>query len=224
MHKNLSRVLLALVILSLTALFGWLYYQSWSAESSAAEPSLTKQPPLNISDFSFYDYQNDQLISRINVKHLYVRPRRFGILRIATVNELLLKQARFEFYETREASPQAAESPLGHGLASSLSALVDLHGMGRITQGKIEGMQLFIQRQSRPNIQVISAQAVLDFKKKRTIMTDAILQIPERGYTLQSKQIIWDDKEQVFIVPGAYQITEAGNRKFGKSLALDFGL
>jgi hypothetical protein len=105
-----------------------------------------------------------------------------------------------------------------------MRGMANLRGVGRVTRGKVAGMQLIIYRRDKTTLMVHAKNAEIDFKKRQTRMNDAILSIPEEHYLLRSKQIIWDDRKKLFVVPGEYVLTKAGERRKGTGLVLNFGL
>lgn len=230
MQTNRSRtslIVFFLILVSVSGLIYWITTNSSTNEEPSRQQSYTATPPLNIQGLSFSDYLGAQLTSRIRVKQLYVRPRKFGGFRIKSVNELFLDEAKFEFHQvtthTEPGSP--TEGPtLGNGLASAVRGLAELRGIGRVVQGNVQDMTLEIFRDDKLHLSVVSKSAILDFKKRQTQMKQARLLAPGKNLTLVSNLIVWDDKRELFLVPGRYELKTANGKKSGEDIALTLDL
>lgn len=137
-----------------------------------------------------------------------------------SINELVLDQARFEFHQRPSADPKE-DTTLGSGMASSLKEVASLRGigMGHIVQGYVKNMTLDIFKMDMAHLSVHSDSAIIDFNKKQTRMKKATLISHSKKTILTSDLIIWDDKKDIFYVPGKYILTTSQGKKTGKKIS-----
>jgi len=223
-RTSLANTFLALTIISSLVLLGWLFL--FSPEDATPKENTKNHPsPLRISGLSYSNYQEDLLISKVQVQKLYVRPRKIGLFSIKSVNELILDQAHFEFHQWPAVDPKEVTT-LGNGIATSLKGLTNLRGigMGHIIRGIVSNMVLDVFRKEKEYLSVRSNSAIIDFKKKQTRMSKAILTSYADKFVLSSDLIIWDDKNNMFYVPGKYILTTAQRKKVGKKFRFPLNL
>lgn len=182
----------------------------------------TSPSPFNISGLSFSNYQTDQLISKVQVNQLYIRPRKLGPFTMKSVNELFMQQAYFQFYLWPESEGNLGGASLGDGLASSMEGITQMRsrGIGHIVRGKVRKMALDIYRQQQTYISLRSAQAVFDFNRKETRFRDAILKVHTEDFQLTSDLIVWDDEGEFFYVPGNYLLKDSHGEHSGRKLRI----
>ncbi|RMG99724.1 MAG: hypothetical protein D6706_05095, partial [Chloroflexi bacterium] len=124
----------------------WLILQTAEVGNPPREKQISSTSrPLTISGLSYTATQKGVPTSRIRVARMQVRPRRFGALRIRSLNELALTDARFELLQNLPEKPgEKMTGPpvlsLETGLADSVQGLAGLQGMGNISRTWVDGM------------------------------------------------------------------------------------
>lgn len=181
---------------------------------------------LNISGLAYSNYSGDRLVSRLEAETLAVAPRRMGAFRIKSVNELVLRKVTFllELDLPPELAPEENfDQPDQFSLG--LKNLVDIKGMGRITQVVVDGLRLDLRKSGAVHLDVAAKAGVFDLKKKELRMDEALLKSAQ-GKILISSLVIWDETAKIFRVPGAYVSTDKGReiRGEGASVDMDFNV
>lgn len=194
-----------------------------SSPVSAPAPAVVAKDlgALNISGLAYSNYVGERLVSRLEAETLTVAPRKMGAFRIKSVNELVLRKVTFLL--ELDASPKVVsegDSNQPDQFTLGLKNIVDIKGMGRITQVVADGLRLDLRKSGEAHLHVEAKAGVFDLKKKELRMDDALLKNP-LGKTLVGSLVIWDEAERIFRIPGSYVLTESGRQTLGEGAFLD---
>ena len=214
--KNLLLVAILGICLMLWSLIG-------SSPVSAPAPAVVAKDlgAINISGLAYSNYVGECLVSQLEAETLAVAPRRMGAFRIKSVNELVLRKVTFLL--ELDAPPELASDENSNQpdqFSLGLKNLVDIKGMGRVTQVVVDGLRLDLRKSGVTHLDVIAKAGVFDLKKKELRMDEALFKGP-LGKTLVSSQVFWDEADRVFRIPGSYLMTDNARETHGEGALLD---
>ena len=192
-------------------------------DSPHVPPIETKSSPypVRITGLEYKAYEEGRLLSRVQADAFKVSPRRFWAFNIRPFNEAVLTNARVELYFYKDTPPGPGAS-LGKLLIPGNKDRKSFpKEMGLITRGVIKGLHLKIYQESKPAIIVRAGKAEIDFKKNEARLTGASLEDPASKNRIEAKSIIWDNRENVFTIPGEYVAVTSKGMKWGKGIRVD---
>lgn len=179
--------------------------------------------PMSIRGFDFATYEGDRLATRVQAGQFRVKPRKFGIFKLRSVNEVALSKARLEIHRPPEQDGKnvGVLSPLGEQLGSRAQGLLGGKGVGNITRAVMDGVELVFYGGGSPHLRVSAQAGEMDFRSKEIRMREAVLEHLPSQRKIASKVIVWDEREGLFRVPGAYQATTPKGRATGRGISVD---
>ncbi len=222
MNIFVSRFLPGFLILGTLVIAGWIFWGfSQKSEAPVSAPS-SRSAPLAIQGLSYSNYEGDKLLSRLEANRLQVRPRKFFVFNLKSVNEVMLEQGRFEIHmvENQEAGEGASFS-LGAELSTSVNGLAGLKGMGRITRCLVGGMAMDIFKSGKPHFLVKAEKAFMDFHKKETRLENVLLEGVGSEKKVWAEQAWWDEERQIFRIPGKYRARTPRGNASGEGIRVD---
>jgi hypothetical protein len=200
------------LLLYTIALCGWLGYQAFISQGKETKQlpvvKTSSQRPLLVVGLDYSSYDEDQISSRVQVERLEVRPRKFGIFRLKSVNEVFLKQLRLKVVTQERASDEEKAKKAKKGLSpgqlltKNLNELIQLRKLGKVQRVVIDGVKVFtLASDSQLLDNFISAQkAVFDVRKKTLLMEHAQVENFPLKRRLTSSQLTWDDRKKLWLV------------------------
>lgn len=214
--KNFILVALLGCIIALWSLIG-------NSPVSAPAPAVVPKEigALNISGLAYSNYAGERLVSRLEAGTLAVAPRKMGAFRIKSVNELVLREVTFLL--DLDAPPElGAEENLDQAgqFSLGLKNLVDIKGMGRITQVVVDGLRLDLRKSGESHLEVTAKGGLFDLKQKSLRMDEATLK-GDQGKVLVSSLVVWDEADKIFRIPGSYILTDNGREIRGEGVLVD---
>lgn len=223
--RRLLSFLLCLSLGLFICVLTWLLVTGYDSKPSTSLVEKSGQRPLSISGMAYDTYRNEQLASSIKVENLQVRPRKIGIFRVKSLNEVALTKARFDLYQrpsyaAGEPTAQEGQS-LTSGFSEGLNGLASLRGMGRITRATIDSMILNLHRAKGPYLQLRSRSAILDLKKQNFQFINARLLGRQGAFHLVTPLLKWDEQRKLFYVPGKYRLLTSDGQLRGSGAVID---
>ncbi|MDO3377610.1 hypothetical protein [Geoalkalibacter halelectricus] len=195
--------------------------QSSSPNNPASLDPLTSAH-MQVRGLTYSTYIEDQLVSRIQTDQFLIKPRQFGAVRVRSVNEAVLVNARFEFQERFTAGTEMEEAAESVDFAQGIEGLTQLRGVGRVTRGKIAGMSLVYRQDLQPVLRVGARQAVLDFARGESRLEEVIIECLSLRQRVHAPIVYWDRDAQRFFIPGDYRLEkEPGIFTPGRGLVVD---
>lgn len=191
-------------------LFGWIGFQMIinATKDSTSQPTETKlrsQRPLHIEELDYTTYEKGKATSHVKAQRLEVRPRKLGVFRVKSVNELYLKKLKLEVMSAKSSSSNNtsnAEASVGELLAGSLNGLARMRNLGRIQQTVVEGFEIrTVATEQRQLERLVRArQAVFDVRKKELELEHAHIELFALKRRLTAPQIVWDEREKIWLI------------------------
>lgn len=226
-QKNLLIIAIVLVVGTLLTLV--LQRSDLLLNNSAVIHDSSLDSPLNVSGLSYSNFQGDCLLSRVAVDTFRIQARSWSVFRLRSINEAVLQNAIFEFFTgCEEGETASTEGPfsMSEGLASSLSGLVKVRGVGRVTRALMDKMAIVNHRDGRPVFRIVARSGELDSQDKSMVFRDALLQHPPTGRSIRTAEVLWQEAQKLFYIPGAFVLRSSqGVEKHENAyLNLDFQL
>jgi hypothetical protein len=225
MTRSLFSKLILLFLAGLVlALAARIYIQSDGPIDPAVNESTVSTSPMTIRGFGFSTYLDDRLSTRVSADLFRIRPRKFSIFKVRSLNEAALSKARFEIHSDAAENGKATEGvleSLGSQFSSRAQGLAGMKGVGNISRVVMDGMEMTFFRQKSPHLQVRAQKGEMDFKKKEIRMEQALLEHLPSQKKIAAATIIWDDEARLFKIPGKYQAQTPQGRASGRGITVD---
>ncbi len=227
------KILLILVLCLASGALIWSLVQKKGAHKPAERMEDGISYPLSIKGISSSSYDsNGRLLMQIKADEIKVKPRRFFVFNIKSINEVTITnvKAAFYFYEDKTKSdvnkPQTDVDLLNlyEGVIHQKKGDAVPKEFGRITRGVIKGFTLEIYRKEKLSVIVKANEGEIDFRKKMVEMKDVHLEEVLSKKIIKSNFAVWDNKEKFFKIPGEYiAATPKGSAKArGLKIDMDF--
>ena len=220
----LSKLILICLAGLILALAARIYMQSEGVSAPAVTEEKTSTSPMTIRGFGFSTYLDDRLSTRVSADLFRIRPRKFSIFKVRSLNEAALSKARFEIHPDAAENGKPTEGvleSLGSQFSSRAQGLAGMKGVGNITRVVMDGMEMAFFRRKYPHLQVRAQKGEMDFKKKEIRMEQALLEHLPSQKKIAASTIIWDDEARVFKIPGKYQAQTPKGRASGRGITVD---
>lgn len=220
--RAISPCWLIAYILSLVLVLGGCESQP---EELVPEQVLPNETSMSAKSLSFSNYEDGRLTSRFQVDQMVVKPRKFGIFRVKSINEALLLNALFVFHQYSAAEEKVSDRPEGASkkpdLTDGIQGLAELRGVGRLTRAVVDGMTLEFLHDKEMVLRAQMEKAFIDLQKNESRFEKSVFQLSRQKIILLGEEAFWDKKNKKFIIPGPYRILEGGDRKTGTGIAID---
>jgi hypothetical protein len=223
----LARLILICLIVVVLALTVRIATEHGKSNVPDLDDGSVSSSPMTIRGFGFSTYVDDRLSTRVSAGLFRIRPRKLGIFKVRSLNEVALSKARFEIHPDHPdggGEGKSAESVLGSigsQFTSRTRELTGMKGVGNITRAVMDGMELAFFRQKSPRIQVRAQKGEMDFKKKEVRMEHALLEHLPSKKKIAASTIIWDDEARLFTIPGKYRAQTPGGQASGRGITVD---
>jgi len=182
-------------------------------------------PPLLINGLSHKVYNNGILVSKMEAEEFKIRPRKFFIFNIKSVNEAILTNVKLNMYiknkELKEGK-EVADIDLLNPIFDATTGKGT--GTGLITRAVIKGIDvnIFISDVLTHKLKATSADFML--KKKRIVFYNASLEHPPSSRLISADKIIWDAQEKAFMVYNLDKTSSTKEKAKGKGKGLKIDL
>jgi hypothetical protein len=183
-----------------------------------------KQLPLQISEFTYTSQDQNRLVHVLHAEQLVIRPRRFTVFNIKSINEALVENARFELHLYAKAATDNTLSDYEKVLPFNQAKRGNhRHGavVGMVTRLIANGVRVDIFRDEIPAIVLAAEYGLVEKRKPEAVFINAILKDSRSDRVVRSRTILWDEKRMLFVIPGPYVMSASGNDDRGKSIEID---
>jgi hypothetical protein len=209
--------------------FGWQNHESTallSAGKRAADlpESDEFKGPLRIKMFSYNAFDENGLHNVVNADLLEIRPRRFMAFHVKSVNEAILRNAHLVFYtHSRKQSDicfcefEDAMPFSGGGSDAAKNSRI----FGRVTRLVLQKVTIEFFRDAQQTMVLAAATGLIEKKKKGAKFFRAALEDVRSNRIIRAREILWDRKRSVFVIPGKYIETNPSGSVTGVSIEID---
>jgi hypothetical protein len=183
---------------------------------------------LEITGLQYTEYDASGLSTSIRADRLTILPHRFLFFNLKSFNEAHLENADIEIHLHDKAPPNGDMVPLVTDMfiQEKRTSAKRRPGseFGLIARSIVEGVSVKIFNAELPSIILRAKRATVDRRKHRTRFQYATLEDARSDRRITGKEIIWDDRDKAFLIPGDYIAeTAAGNaRAKGARVSLDY--
>ena len=198
------------------------------------QPQVKKQKtfvyPLKIKGLSYSTHDKGRLIARIEADELKVKKRKFWVFNVRPFNEAVLTNARLEFY-LYDDMPSNDDMSSKVDLLSTARSILTLdeqgrtgtQGLGLITRGLIDGLEIRIYKADEPFLLLKADKARIDFKRKKINMKGVSVEDFFTGKLIKTRTAVWDNEAKILRIPGTYTAEKPEGTTVGKTMEMDFG-
>lgn len=193
----------------------------------AAEPVHQSHIPFHqeVTNFTFQQFGEFGLVTRLHADSLSVVPRRFLFFNIKAVNEAHLLNAHIESHMYAHDPDDITLLPAVRGLGTGGGRGGKSGGQygefGLITRALVKGVTVELFKADKLVLILRADEGSVDHKNKDPSFSRAVLQNSSATRRIVSKRIIWDPRSRVFRIPGTYvALTEKGESR-GKGVKVD---
>lgn len=202
------KAILGMLILYSISMFAYILSQYISKEESLSTTEVAliqanNKRSVQIKGLDVSNYNFSTFKSRIRINNLEIRPRKFSIFRIKSINELLLKDVHLEVHSKPEKSKEeGSASSFGGQLFKSFNNLDQLIEFGAVQRIVFVNFtyRTMIAETKLPKQTVTADQAIYDVKKKVMTMKNAKVELFSLHKRLTAPELIWDEKKQIWRV------------------------
>ncbi len=196
--------------------------ESGQAPPKARNAHTNPSRPLDIKGLIFSTYgEQGSLTQRISAKQLMVKPRKFGVFRVKSVNEVVFVAVEFEFYrQFAEDGNSKDDSSLAAGMAEGMYGLSELKGIGRLTRAAMVGIKMRVLSQGKETFSLLAESGEIELKSKKTSFENVRFSLPANQSILEAKKSVWDKELQAFVVAGEYVLQTPKGEQRGRGAAI----
>ena len=186
------------------------------------KPQRTKSP-LILKMFRFSTVGDYGLDNVIEADYLEVRPRRFMGFNAKSINEAVLENARLAFYTYENMEPyiDLFEFESAIPFAGSSDEARRGRELGRVTRLIADKITIEIFQDEQKIIVLVAAAGLIEKMGEDAKFINATLRDVRSNRIVKARQIIWDEKQSVFLIPGVYSDTTPSGSATGKSVKID---
>ena len=202
-----------------------LHWPGTNSVPAAPEASgRIKRMPLQISEFTFTSQDQDRLVHVLQAKQLVIRPRRFMVFNIKSLNEVVLQNARLETHFYKESAKQSSLFDFQEVVPFDQSSSGKHHtgsAVGLVTRLIADRVRVDIFREDIQAIVLAAEYGLVEQKKTGAEFFNAILKDSRSDRVIRSSRVLWDETRMLFVIPGSYAMSASGNNTSGQSIEID---
>ena len=200
----------------------------WSGNDGEPEALDTgdriKRMPLQISEFTYTSQHHDRVVHILQAKQLVIRPRRFMVFNIKSVNEAVLQNARLERHFYTESANQSSLFDFLEVMPfeqSSSGKRSTGSAVGLVTRLITNHVRVDIIRDDVEALVLAAEYGLVEKKKSEAEFINAILKDSRSDRVIRSSRMLWDEKRMLFVIPGTYAMSVSENDTSGQSIEID---
>jgi hypothetical protein len=187
-------------------------------------------PAAQITGLRYREYHASGLYTSIRADRLAILPHRFLFFNLKSINEAHLENADIEI-QLHDKAPRNPDMVLlvndmftQEKKSSEKSGPINEFGV--ITRSVVEGITVKIFHTDCLSIILRAKRADVDRKMHKSRFQYATLEDARSDRRITSREIIWDDRDKAFLIPGGYIAeTASGNaRSKGARVSLDYAV
>ena len=211
-------------------------------DNSSALSKLQKfNGPLQIKTFSYKAYDENRLDKSLEADLLEVRPRRFMAFNVKSINEAIVRDARFAFFSYSDREPdinffesalpfididptevlmteRAEDAPV---MKSDSGASGWVGSLGRVTRIVLYKVNLDFYFDEQKTMALTAETGLMKKKKESARFYNATLHDVRSNRFIKGREIQWDTRRKVFVIPQRYRDFSPSGTIDGKSIEID---
>lgn len=214
-----SSVVKIIFIFALGLLIVWAFLPEKKRSNTLPQ---SYNPPLVMDGLSYKVYNDGILVSKMEAEEFKIRPRKFFIFNIKSVNEAILINVKLNMYiknkKTKE-DKEIADIDLLNPIFDATTGKGT--GAGLITRAIIKGIDVNIYNSDVLTHKIKATEADFILKKKKIVFLNVTLEHPPSNKLINAKKIIWDAQEKAFMVYSLDKASSTKEKAKGKGLKID---
>lgn len=185
--------------------------------ASEKEPNLqeSENTPFAMKGITYRNFKKGKLVSRVSADEIKVDQRKFWIFNIRPFKEAVLENAFIQVYTNTNSVSESAESAEAKEGIDLLSFGDDILSVGKemnsnsmergvISRGVIKDLVLEVYDADKLSISINSKKAYIDFTRELLKMVDVSMKEVDTGKHIESRSVIWNNKNRRFEIEGHY--------------------
>ncbi len=187
------------------------FFIAWSALSvkkvndiKAPVDGTIKEEETCITGLRYKTCRNGRLVARIDAEEFKIRPRRFFVFQIKSLNEAIITNAKMDLFFRKEAPHGSLGQEGGDGPFGAL--LRDLtnkeSGVGLVTKVTLKGIDISIYDSDVLTQRLRADSADLRSDTGQGIFYKATLEEPSIGKFTVAPKVVWDPHKKKFKAQG----------------------
>jgi len=215
---------LAITILFLSVGLGVGLYLNYDRPLPTAMPVLQSSVSMSVGGLDLKNFSQGKLAERIQVGQFMVKPRRFGIFSVKSVNEAIFLKTRIDLHPRPclDGKDGGKDTGLLSAIDNSLQSVAQMRGVGRVTRSKFTEFMMRLHREGEPPLQIHAREAFGNIPEKEFSLSECILQVGEKR--LKASKALWNQERKCFIVPGEFVFWQGATRLSGTGAEVDLSL
>ena len=209
----------------------WLWQYDESTDSRAAQKETSElrktngsKKPLVIKALSYKAFNDNGLHKSVSADLLEVRPRSFVGFNIRTINEAILKNTYLVIHSDDSTESEFSFIDFGHSLTFSENRIDNLRKkrmLGRVTRVVLKQATIEFRRDKKRIMTVVADSGLMDKKKEDARFFNATLTDLRTNRVVKSREVLWDEERNLFVIPGKYIEWSSADRVTGASVEID---
>jgi len=221
-YKNLLVILLILTIASIATIV-------WHKSKNLSTNTPIEQLPnpeeiVHVTDLKTSRFVGDKRVASISCQSLSALPRKFGIFKLNSTYEMVMKDVEVNFY-LQNKRPDQDFKPFA--LTSSLDGTIEgLDKMGNLLKRTIESIILKIHYSEQLSLVMTADKAIIDPRTGKTRLENIKIEHIPSTRKVIAQSAIWNHSTLSFEIPGNYLLESDKSTKIGRGVdvRLDFKL
>lgn len=201
------------------ALVGMLFYASTrSIKFPITVRERLPSSQIHIDEFSLTSLDHGEIKNQMQAKELEVSPKKLFLgIRLRPYNQVTFKNLKWKIY--------LDESPVADLFSFSSELLKQQYESkgikGLWPRGSIDGLSMEIYKQKQLSMVIYARRVSFDLRKKSARLSNCSLIANSPREIISSRYVYWNNKEQVFKIPGNYIHQTKDGQKRGKAVVVD---
>jgi len=167
-------------------------------------------------------YDNGVLVSKMEAEMFKIRPRKFFLFNIKSVNEAILTNVKLDIYIKNKGLKEGKETAYIDLLKPIFDATTGKGtGTGLITRAVIKGIDFNIFNSDILIHKLKARSADFMLQNKKIVFLNVTLEHPPSSRLISAERMIWDAQEGNFKVPGWYKSSTPKGDSKGKGVQID---
>jgi hypothetical protein len=196
-------------------------------ETDPAVSHTAYQPGPQLTGFRYQEFDARGLMASVKADRLSILPHRFLFFNLKSINEAHLENATIEIH-LRDKIPQDMDMDLVPPVTDVFTQ--EKRGsanksprreFGVITRSVVQGISVKIFSADALSMTLRAESAHLDKRRHKPRFLHATLNDAKSDRRISSKEIIWDAKNKVFLIPGDYLAQTDSGHATGRGARID---
>ncbi len=190
------------------------FFIAWAALSAKKDDDIKapvdgaiKEEETLITDLRYKACKDGRLVARIEAEEFKIRPRRFFVFQIKSLNEAIITNAKMDLFFRRGVPHGSLQQEGGDGPFGAL--LRDLtnkeSGVGLVTKVTLKGVDISIYDSDALTQRLRADSADLRSDTGQGTFYNATLEETSSGKFAVAAKVVWDSHKRKFKVSGDYK-------------------